>query len=122
MSQERASRHNAWLDAVSQAIQQNAANPPEVGAAVEAASSALIEWVKFRTRALGEAEPNDAAVRTRPVGRRSSDSEGRGSRLYRISRGVFSGQGQSRKSLIEMQADIIREAVQKTYGGIAKGQ
>lgn len=55
-------RHNAWLDAVSQAIQQKAANPPEVSAAVEAASSALIEWAKVRNRALGEAEPNDAAI------------------------------------------------------------
>jgi hypothetical protein len=59
---EAESSHNAWLAAVSQAIQQNAANPPEVSAAVEAASSALVEWVKVRNRALGEAEPNDAAI------------------------------------------------------------
>jgi hypothetical protein len=55
-------RHNAWLDVVSQSIQQNAAKPPDIGAAVEGASTAFIEWVKVRNRALGTAEPNDAAI------------------------------------------------------------
>lgn len=53
---EAASRNNAWLDTVCQAIQQGMSTAPEVSAAVDPAASALVAWVSARNRALGVAD------------------------------------------------------------------
>jgi hypothetical protein len=58
---EAASTHNAWLDAVCQAIQQGAGAAPDVSGAATAAASALVEWVKVRNKPLGVAELNEVA-------------------------------------------------------------
>ncbi len=63
-----ASANNAWLDAVSQAIQQGAATAPDVTAAVQTAATSLMEWVAVRNRTLGVPEitgvPTDAAKKS----------------------------------------------------------
>jgi N-acetylglucosamine kinase-like BadF-type ATPase len=53
---EAASRNNAWLDTVSQAIQQGTSTAPDISATVEPAASALVAWVSARNRALGVAD------------------------------------------------------------------
>ena len=50
---EAASRNNAWLEIVCQAIQQGASTAPDVSATVEPAASALVQWVSARNRVLG---------------------------------------------------------------------
>jgi len=50
---EAASRNNAWLEAVCQAIQQGSSSAPNVSAMVEPAATALVQWVSARNRALG---------------------------------------------------------------------
>ena len=50
---EAASRNNAWLDSVCQAIQQDSSSPPDVSAMVEPAATALVQWVSGRNRTLG---------------------------------------------------------------------
>jgi hypothetical protein len=65
---EAASRNNAWLGTVCQAIQQG--KGPDVAAIIESAASALVQWVSARNRALGVAEltpPIAEAVKKRVV-------------------------------------------------------
>ena len=50
---EAASRNNAWLATVCQAIQQGSSGAPNVSAMVEPAATALVQWVSARNRALG---------------------------------------------------------------------
>ena len=67
---EAASRNNAWLDIVCQAVQQPSSTAPDVTAAVEPAASTLVAWVSARNRALGVAGLTPAvadAVRTSVV-------------------------------------------------------
>ena len=59
---DAATRNNAWLDVVCQAIEQGSATAPDVATSVEAAAVALIEWVKVQNRALAIPEMNEAAT------------------------------------------------------------
>ena len=49
---EAASANNAWLETVCQAIQQGAANAPDVATSAQSAADALVAWVNLRNRAL----------------------------------------------------------------------
>jgi hypothetical protein len=57
---EAASRQNAWLDSVCQAIEQGAANAPDVSSSAQSAATSLVEWVNVRNRALGVPELSGA--------------------------------------------------------------
>jgi hypothetical protein len=59
---EAASRQNAWLDSVCQAIEQGSQAAPDVSASATSAASALVEWVVVRKRALGGPELAVAAA------------------------------------------------------------
>jgi hypothetical protein len=48
-----AASQNAWLDLVLQAVDQRSVTPPDVSAASQAATAAVMEWVAVGGRALG---------------------------------------------------------------------
>ena len=53
---EAATRQNAWLEAVCQAVEQGAPAAPDVSAPAQSAAASLVEWVNIRNRTLGLAE------------------------------------------------------------------
>jgi hypothetical protein len=59
---EAATRQNAWLDSVCQAVEQSAATAPDVTAAAQTAASSLVEWVSIRNRKIGLQELTGATA------------------------------------------------------------
>ena len=53
---EAATRQNAWLDSLCQAIEQGGATTPDMAASAQTAASSLVDWVNVRNRALGVPE------------------------------------------------------------------
>ena len=47
-----ANEHNAWLEQVCRAIEENGPSPLDASAAAKAAASSLVDWVAVRNRAL----------------------------------------------------------------------
>ena len=63
---EAASRQNAWLESVCQAIEQGATAAPDVSSSAQSAATSLVEWVNVRNRALGVPElPGNIADSTK---------------------------------------------------------
>jgi hypothetical protein len=57
---EAATRQNAWLESVCQALEQTGNTAPDVSAAAQSAAASLVEWVNIRNRALGLPELSGA--------------------------------------------------------------
>jgi hypothetical protein len=51
---EAATEQNAWLDAVTQAVQQPSATAPDVTTVSDRAATTFVAWVAARNKALGE--------------------------------------------------------------------
>ena len=50
---DAATKQNAWLDAVCEAVEQGTASAPDVSSSAEAAATTLVQWVSVRNQALG---------------------------------------------------------------------
>lgn len=101
---EAASRNNAWLDIVCQAIHQGASTAPDVSAVVDPAASALVAWVSARNRALGIAEltgPLAGAAKKRII----EDLTTIASAAWKINRG---GTEQKRRTSADALKDRLR--------------
>ena len=57
---EAATRQNAWLETVCQAVEQGTASASDVSTAAETAATTLVEWVNVRNSALGLPEMTGA--------------------------------------------------------------
>jgi hypothetical protein len=59
---EAATKQNAWLDVVCQAVEQGSTAAPDVSTAAQSAADSLVEWVNVRNRALGLPELTGAVA------------------------------------------------------------